>query len=803
MPFNTGMSLTIDPKQGVELLYGSTVKVWNFFSKNSLQPAAAIYFANCALYGGDSDGWRESLQTLTLFRSKQGFQFKAERPLSVGFPGADILPTLLNAEYGSRWLGVLFVLATIQEQDSGAHNLDRFVRQTASDPTRQFLLDRENCERLWTLSREIFAGCPYWYHFLKISSSILTNVNDFESIKSPDSPKLPKDMDLLSLIFPDANSIRADGYLSTIMTAGFDLWQLSQKQESKRKLLWARGGTGCAQLIFYLTVVCGFRVKIGTGDSNVVFGDSSQLQTEVVIQLVLVDIWESWETGYFFENEPIEKSVQRMLPDPSEEYDWRFTLNPNTKSSLSKYRGDSDTHFLGSPCFPPGLRALVEETKSYTIVPYVSHWFSDVIHNYSYYHLVYAGELASKDHLFGYSATADSEPWSPDHKSPLRAAVKSERLSRAIAILDPGILTNEDQEDLIRKIREMRKPDAAGELCKLIPRTKACLICDCFIHGDESNGMKQCRFNYYANVLMAVAQQIWICSYVSTNPEYLRDIGMNVHLNWNTICFEQKDTANREFHRHSLDTLLMAVSMRLAGQKVDQLSNCLGRVAGGFVVSVHTNEELAIFEDPGHSIYIIPGGITTQERRFRQVIQSTKVVQIKHPTELKGRMVFELTTSQDYFGDVQLKQEVHINSDTAVMTSALYQSCKRLYTLNPGRAIDRSLTVLKIDSCLDECVQNKLTESQSSRIAIVLPDRTYYTDPPKSKGFDHFGSMGEGDAFLGIPRCLTIVPAHRNVLLQRSVISQYGFQKVAILTGDCIHCAIQQSLEESMVALIC
>ena len=71
------------------------------------------------------------------------------------------------------------------------------------------------------------------------------------------------------------------------------------------------------------------------------------------------------------------------------------------------------------------------------------------------------------------------------------------------------------------------------------------------------------------------------------------------------------------------------------------------------------------------------------------------------------------------------------------------------------------------------------------------------------KGFDHCSDLGKGNAFLGTTGCLNVASAHKNVMLQRSVLSRYGFQKVATLTGDCMHCTIQQSLEEDVTALIC
>jgi hypothetical protein len=54
--YQPGAAVNFDAFQSIQVIWGNAVTVYNFFSKNSMQPSAMVYAANCSVIGGESEG---------------------------------------------------------------------------------------------------------------------------------------------------------------------------------------------------------------------------------------------------------------------------------------------------------------------------------------------------------------------------------------------------------------------------------------------------------------------------------------------------------------------------------------------------------------------------------------------------------------------------------------------------------------------------------------------------------------------------------------------------------------------------
>jgi hypothetical protein len=151
-----GMAVNLDAVQGVSLLWGASSAVYNFFSKTSMQPAAVVYAANCSIVAGDSAGWQETLKNIAM-RMTNGYRLGE---LEIGYPGKHFIHQVIEAPYGSRWLGILAIVSSIRSESAGAKGLYLFLREVANQVTLQYILNLEQVEKMWNMSREIFLDSP-------------------------------------------------------------------------------------------------------------------------------------------------------------------------------------------------------------------------------------------------------------------------------------------------------------------------------------------------------------------------------------------------------------------------------------------------------------------------------------------------------------------------------------------------------------------------------------------------------------------------------------------------------------------
>ncbi|KAH8670452.1 hypothetical protein BGZ60DRAFT_430889 [Tricladium varicosporioides] len=257
--YQLGAAVNLDAPQSIQAIWGTTVAVYNFFSKNSMQPAAMVGIN----YG----------------------------ELKLGYPGKNIVLQIKETPYGPRWLGILAVASLITKEYSGGAEIYRLLKTVANQATAEYNLDKEQTEKMWTMGREIFLDSPVHREFLTIISQCAMQCNT----------------DILRYAYPPDSS----DFLPTVMMAAFRVWEMANMSSRGNRKIWAQGAMGIGHLILYLSAVCGFHVTVRLDEGEAHFGDPKRL-IEVVVVLDR-EVKGEWTTGFLMDNLSIEESLQHWL----------------------------------------------------------------------------------------------------------------------------------------------------------------------------------------------------------------------------------------------------------------------------------------------------------------------------------------------------------------------------------------------------------------------------------------------------------------------------------------------------------
>ena len=145
-------------------------------------------------------------------RSNTGFHYG---DLWVGFPGRIVIFGILNTPFGSRWLWVLAISSLITQEIPGGDQLHNLLKRIADDEVREYVLDREQTEKMWIMGRELFLNTSVQRQLLRI-----------ETVCGSKCP--PSHMNSL---YPTT-----EAFLTPTMLAAFRIWELSAKDGAGRKL---------------------------------------------------------------------------------------------------------------------------------------------------------------------------------------------------------------------------------------------------------------------------------------------------------------------------------------------------------------------------------------------------------------------------------------------------------------------------------------------------------------------------------------------------------------------------------------
>lgn len=186
------------------------------------------------------------------------------------------------------------VSSLITQESPGGDQLPNLLKRIADDEVREYVLDREQTEKIWIMGRELFLDTSVQRQFLRIVTIC--------GSKCPPS--------YMNSLYPTT-----EAFLTPTMLAAFRIWKLSAKDGAGRKL-WAQGSKGVANLALYLSVVCGFHVTVQLESGEAQFGDE---QRSVEVRIVLdLEVQGDWITGYFMDDRSIEDSVRHVLLPTSE-----------------------------------------------------------------------------------------------------------------------------------------------------------------------------------------------------------------------------------------------------------------------------------------------------------------------------------------------------------------------------------------------------------------------------------------------------------------------------------------------------
>jgi hypothetical protein len=723
------------------------------------------YAMNVGTGAGDSDGWQITLKSIAA-RSDTGFKYGE---LFVGFPGRNILPQILDTSFGSRWLGVLAIASLITEEYRGGDQLHDLLKRAAIAETREYILDKEQTERMWIMSRELFLDTSVQRQFLRIVSSCKTKCH----------------VTFMGSVFPTM-----EAFFTPTMLAAFRIWDLKAKDGTGRKLC-AQGSTGMAHLILYLTVVCGFHVTAQLEYGEVSFGDEQRL-AEVFI-VADREIKDEWVTGYFMDDCSIEDSVRHVLQPAAE-----LTL-PNSRQStvaprhLSTYTPrDEDINSPGAVNVMD-LQIWKDKLEKTQALHSISTWLK------SYIHAIMLTGLTS------------SEAREHEGKTRHRRQAVSHGLKNAIKLLDPGLIQKSDLGELLDNIREDKQARSVSHPYNLMSGQSIEQLCSC--RPQDTKGklrhVTYCDLEHLVEVLEDFAWKLWVMARMDHNSQrILRDVGPNAEWDILNALHIQKslDETSRYVFPSAVraKALMHAVSLRLTGRPMTiKMKNVLGIVAGGAVIGMKGNEAQSVHQDTGHCFYIIPGAMETPERRIAEIYQDAVL-----PGKGQWGNCLELDSFQtplDRFGEAKYGHVIQVRGDTAAI-KALLSFGTRTMQIDLLNAIDSAGDLIHWEGCLGECAKGKLTEEEVKKVR-VTDVSNYGVVVPQP----HPRKLPDGRVVLDGPPAsevlkLSLVLANQNMLVQRAIVSHGMLVQRSVTSneseapvyviqrGNCVHCAIRDAL---------
>ena len=745
----------LDVTQSLKAVLGTGARIFNFLARNNLQTNPFICAADISPSAGDSIGWRRTLESISQ-RSSQGKKYQG---LHVGFPGQNVMADILQSPFGPRWLGILAIVSLISEEINGSDELHTLCKTVAHSEAQEYILNKEQTDQIWILSREIFLDTVLHKQYLTIMSECAIHGR----------------RTLMSAMYPGAKK-----FLTPTMTAAFRIWELHSQIYGGRKL-WASGSTGFAHLTLYLSAVCGFHVTVRLEKGNVCFGDKDR-KVQVVIQ-VKQDHSEEWDTGFLVDDRSIEDTAQHFLSS-GELVPWRL---PDPRKS--RYAPLQHSNYVLEEGYPdtPGtimnldLRVWMEQLEEYQIAGSISSWLVTFLLH------VMTIDLAS--------IGSDKENGKLQYHSSGRCLALTERLTTALNLLDPGLLRPEDRKDLMERLRERKEGSLPRHPTGIIPRKHIEEICTCQPKGQKqaSSHLPHCNIEEMFGMLQDFALKLWLFSHMDYNSQrLLRDIGPNGGWNLlNTLPIVRKwDHALIDGPRMvSAKDLLRTVALRLTGRPI-AISNArvLAIAAGGAVIGLYGNEAQEISRDTGHCLYIAPGSMLTPERRIKEMFQSS----VK-PSPGEFDTYTDLNKTErpyDGFGEVEYGHVVQIIGDHAGVT-AMISYGKKTLPIDILRAIDLARDLRQWQGCLGDCARGRLTAEEIDKIRIV--DKVNYGDL----------STQQKDRNLQKKTRLTVILAHGNTLVQRAVVSHMDDRKASMIQlGSCVHCAVRHALMQHIPLLL-
>ena len=122
----------------------------------------------------------------------------------------------------------------IREEYAAEQELHRLLSSIASDQTAQFILNSEQCQRMWVMGREIFLDSPMHHEYLRICAQCME-----------DGYSASHGMD-----------VEQPGSFKSVMTSALRLWEMASLDRIASNSFIVKGCRGSGVLVFYLTVVC-------------------------------------------------------------------------------------------------------------------------------------------------------------------------------------------------------------------------------------------------------------------------------------------------------------------------------------------------------------------------------------------------------------------------------------------------------------------------------------------------------------------------------------------------------------------
>jgi hypothetical protein len=746
----------IDFTQCVQAVLGAGIKIFNFLARNDLQPNAFIYAGDISPSAGDSEGWRITLQSIAQ-RSGQG---KTYAEVGIGFPGQNVMADILQSPFGPRWLGILAMVSLIPEEIKGSDELHTFCKTVAHSEAREYILNKEQTDRIWIMSRELFLDTVVHRQYLTIISKCVNQCRQYQ----------------MSAMYTGSKK-----FFTPTMTAALRLWEL-QSRDTKGRKLWASGSAGFAHLTLYLSAVCGFHVTVRLENGDLCFGDELR-KVEVVIQAGQHD-QDEWETGFLMDDMSIEDTARHFL-SPGDIVQWK----PHDPQTVGCAPLQSSVYVLKEGNLDaPGmiltldLRIWMERLKEWDIAHSISSWLSNYLHR-----LMVMG-LASME---GYKIM----PRFFLHNRARRQAL-TERLIIAMSLLDPGLVVTEDRKELVGNLSEGKDSRMVTHPKASISKEKVEQLCTCRPEGQTqpSEHSPHCVIEEMYDMLRDVALKLWVLSHMDySSQRLLRDAGPNGGWNISNIL----PIIPRS--RHGLlptdipplvpiKEVLRALALRLTGRPIAVLNRkVLAMAAGGAVIGLHGNEALEISCDTGHCLYITPGSIATKERRIKEMFQSSIL-----PEPGKAENCADLKNIEkpfDGFGEAGYSHVVQLHGDSAAVSAVINCGTKVLH-IDILKAIDYAGDIRQWQGCLEDCARGRLTADDLDKVRVV--DKTNYGDL----------SAQRMDSTAHKKVRLTVIFADRNSLVQRAVVSHMSDNPSIVQLGRCVHCAVRDALMRHIRVLL-
>ena len=744
--FQLGAAVNLDAFQSIHAIWGNAVTVYNFFSKNSLQPAAMVYVANCSVMGGASEGWKLCIQSIS-GRSFNGFNYGK---LRLGYPGQNIVSQIQETPYGPRWLGILAVASLITREYSGGAEIYRLLKTVSNGTTAEYDLDREQTEKMWIMGREIFLDSPVHREFLSVISKCASKCKT----------------DLLSYAYPPVSS----DFLPTVMMAAFRVWEMANTASKANCKIWAQGAMGIGHFILYLSAVCGIHVTARLDEGEVHFGDPKRV-TEVVVVLDR-EVKGAWKTGFLMEDLSIEEALKHWLSGEPESALWRPSRAAFAPTHPSTYTVHDRKETLDSAGTVnlSDLVFLKNTLQSSGTEKYISFWLANYLHS-----IIRSTQLVS-----------DTLP-NRNHRTDTRDSVLSERLEAAIKLFDPGLIDESHMYDMLQKIRNNLTPNPLDHLRKCLPTAQAKLLCDCATHA---HNQMSCKLMGIGWQLEDFAWKLWICAHTEINSQrVLRDIGPN--RDWQVMNQLGMLPGNWDMIPSALKTkeVMSCVASRLAGRLFSvQKQKLMGLAAGGAVIGLKGNESQPILIDPGHCIYIIPGSMETPERRVKEIYEgpaNSGFGRWGNAAELD-----QVRIPRDGFGDSQYDHVIELQGDSASVRTSIKFGEK---TIGVGmlQVIDSAASLSVFETCLGQCATGLLTDVEVEQVQVV--------------DVSNYGKLVQtavhGQPTKAYPK-LVLVLAHKNIAVQRAIVSHSTTNLYMLQMGQCVHCAVRAALMQGVKVLI-